>query len=119
MSNKGNYEIKLDFMEDKKQNWFQRLFKINPYKRKSHYTLGSFLWSMYWTRMEDNSLYQYEARLWQKLGCDAMIRTPRGKTRSAYNLNSEHMHHLVWWVLEQYFEGNLIEGPKDEPQPKQ
>lgn len=115
MSNKGNYEIKLDFMEDKKPNWFKRLFQGDRLNR-NEYTLGRFVWSLYYARKEHEDLSGY---IRENASCHTLTALPSKKLRQRYGMRYEQINTFAWWLLEQYFEGNLIEKPKDEPQPKQ
>lgn len=97
-------------------NWVKKLFRKKEHIRFP--TFGDWVWCMYWSLRENNALSNYEANIQQMKGCDFMVKSPKRKMKSKYGLNSQYMNHLVWWILEQYEEGNLIEKPKEDAQPK-
>ena len=77
-------------------------------------TLWHFFWHFVNINTERNSMLGY---IRENGGCDIWLKRPSKKIIKRYNINTDQ-DLLHWWLLEQYFEGNLIEKPKEDAQPK-
>lgn len=77
-------------------------------------TLWHFFWHIVDLFNERNSMIGY---IRENSSCIAYTKRPSKKIIKRYNLKTDQ-DLLHWWLLEQYAEGNLIEKPKDNVQPK-
>lgn len=89
--------------------------KINFDKYKPpRKTLWHFFWHFVNLNTENNSMIGY---IRENAGCDTFLKRPSKKLMKRYNIRPDQ-ELLHWWLLEQYIEGNLIEKPKEDAQPK-
>lgn len=91
----------------------QIIIKPSSYKPPRK-TLWHFFWYIVDLLREENSMIGY---IREKGGCTNWTKRPSGKIIKRYNLRTDR-DLLHWYLLEQYFEGNLIEKPKEDAQPK-
>lgn len=72
-------------------------------------TLWDFFWHFVNLNTERNSMIGY---IRENAGCMNWNKHPSKKIIKRYNLRTDQ-DLLHWYLLEQYFEGNLIEKPKE------
>lgn len=88
---------------------------INPYRRKPpRKTLWDFFWHFVNLNSEHNSMVGF---IRENAGCMNWNKFPSKKIIKRYNLRTDQ-DLLHWYLLEQYFEGNLVEKPKEDAQPE-
>lgn len=86
---------------------------LKPYKPPKK-TLWHFFWHFVNLNTENNSMIGY---IRENASCDSFLKRPSKKLIRRYNIRPDQ-ELLHWWLLEQYLEGNLIEKPKEDVQPK-
>lgn len=97
-------------------NWFKRLFKSKEetYKPKVR-TLYDFFMMFIYARHEQTSMRGYIRELSE---CGDYNKFPSKKIMRRYFLNLGECNALAWYLLEQYFKGNITIKNDDEPFPK-
>lgn len=78
-------------------------------------TLWHFFWYFVNLYKESESMFGYMRENWNV--CEDMQKLPSKKILKRYNIKYDQSNLFLWWLLEQYFEGNLIK--KEDVQPKQ
>jgi hypothetical protein len=72
------------------------------------------IWDLFWhlirVHNEINSLTGFKR---ENFSCEHYNLLPSSELRKRYNLNYEYSDPLVWWLLENYFNGNLVLKEKE------
>lgn len=86
-------------------NWITRIFAPkNEYKAR--YTLYDVVWHYIWAEREHNAMRGY---IRENQSCGDMRMMASGKIlKRRYGLDPSLVNGLAWYLLEQYFKGNII-----------
>lgn len=86
--------------------WLKKIFKIGPKRYEPKiYGLYPILNRYIMCEREHNAMHGY---IWENSGCDAFNKMPSKKLLvKRYGLSYENSNNLAWYLLEQYFKGNI------------
>lgn len=79
--------------------------------KKTLYDFFMYLFNLYYERRAMWGYWRENHNL-----CTTTMEYPSKKLIKRYNLNPADIHGFSWWLMEQYFEGNLILKQKEDVQ---